>query len=103
MNESEYQKQLIKKIKALIPNCKVLKNDPTAVQGIPDLTIFYRNAWAMLEVKISADAKVQPNQEHYISHFNKMSFAAFIHPGNEEEVLRDLQSAFGIRGKARFS
>lgn len=90
-----YQYQLRKKLETRFPGCTILKNDPSVnFQGVPDLIVLYNDKWAMLEVKRSADAPRQPNQEHYINKFGEMSFAAFIHPGNEEEVLSDLQSAF---------
>lgn len=57
----------------------------------------------MLEVKPRENARQQPNQEYYIELFDDMSFGAFIYPENEEEVLYDLQQAFGVRGPARIS
>lgn len=95
MKESQFQAQLIKDIRKLFPGCIVLKNDPEYIQGFPDLTIFYRDKWALLECKRSSDAPHQPNQDFYISHANEMSFARFICPENKEEVLHDLQSTFG--------
>jgi len=94
VTESAYQAKLIKKLKDLFPGCVVLKNDPQYQQGILDLTIFWRKCWAMLEVKASPKALARPNQEFYAALLNKMSFAAFIYPENEEEVLRALQEAF---------
>lgn len=94
MLEREYQAKLIRRLKRLYPNCIVLKNDTSLIQGIPDLTVLYGDRWAMLEVKASETAVYQPNQEYYVGKVNGMSFAAFIHPGNEEEVLRDLQHVF---------
>lgn len=96
MLENRYQSQLIKKIQKIFPGCQVLKNDSSYIQGIPDLTILYKDRWAMLEVKASADASEQPNQRHYVQKLSDMSFAAFIFPENEEEVLHELQLAFGI-------
>ena len=93
MRESEYQKQLIDKLCLLYPGCVILKNDSSYLQGIPDLVIFYNDRWAMLEVKASATAKVQANQPYYVDLLNRMSFAAFIFPSNEEEVLDDLETA----------
>ncbi len=94
-SEAAYQAKLIKKIQAIFPNCYVLKNDPSETQGIPDILILIENQWAMLEVKLSDSAPVQPNQEYYIRMFDSMGFASFISPENEEQVLHDLQSTFG--------
>jgi hypothetical protein len=57
----------------------------------------------MLEVKDSAKAKEQPNQDYYLKRFGDMSFAAKIFPENEEEVLTALQKAFSSRRSARVS
>ena len=56
MLESKFQSQLIRKIKNEFPGCMVLKNDPTYLQGVPDLTVFCGNKWAALEVKNRANA-----------------------------------------------
>lgn len=81
----------------------ILKNDPAQNQGIPDILILIGDRWAMLEVKLTADSPVQPNQPYYVHMFNNMSFAAFIYPENEEQVLHDLQSTFGATRQARLS
>jgi len=93
VKESVYQSRVIKKLEKLFPGCVVHKNDPTYTQGIPDLVIYYGDRWAMLEVKVNPDADEQPNQRYYVERLNDMSFAAFIHPGNEQEVLDGLQYA----------
>jgi hypothetical protein len=95
MKENEFQKSLIKEIKALLPGCYVLKNDPDYIQGIPDLTILYKDKWATLECKRSRSASHRPNQEYYVSVFNEMSYSSFVFPENKEEVLRELQQALG--------
>lgn len=87
----------------MFPGAFVMKNDEQRKQGIPDLIILFKNTWAMLEVKESAVAEVQPNQEYYIDKFKEMSFGAFIYPENEKEVLDGLQLAFGSGGAARIS
>lgn len=97
MTENAYQGRLIKKLKRMFPGCEILKNDPNLRQGILDLTIFWEDKWAMLEVKASSRAPEQPNQDWYVRRFNEMSFAAFIFPENEEEVLTALQEAFSSR------
>lgn len=93
--ETAYQAELIGRLYNMFPDCFILRNDPSENQGIPDILILFRDRWAMLEVKRSATARERPNQDYYVDMFNNMSFAAFIHPQNEEQVLDDLQSTFG--------
>lgn len=90
--ESEFQGNLIKKIKERFPGCMVLKNDPTYIQGIPDLLILHNDKWAALECKKSEKEKARPNQPYYVDKMNGMSYASFIYPENEEEVLNEIQS-----------
>jgi hypothetical protein len=96
--ESEYQAEVIGKIRHLLPDCIILKNDPSYMQGVPDLIILYKDCWAMLEIKRNARAHRQPNQDYYIELMNSMSFAAFLCPENEREVLHDLQLALRFAG-----
>lgn len=101
--ERDYQAKLIRRIRAMFPNCMILKNDSSYIQGIPDFTILYNEHWAVLEIKASPYSPHQPNQDWYIQELSYMSFAAFIYPENEDEVLRDLQQAFKSRRPARVS
>lgn len=94
MAENTYQAGLIVRLKKRFPGCFVVKNDTSYIQGIPDLTIYFGPKWAMLEVKISINARRQPNQPYYVAFFDLMSFAAFICPENEEEVLDELERTF---------
>lgn len=94
-SEAAYQRYLIERLEELFPGCFVMKNDAAARQGIPDLLILWGSYWGMLEVKTSEKAPVRPNQSYYVDLFDEMSFAAFIHPDIEEQVLHDLQSALG--------
>lgn len=103
MRENVYQAQLIKTLKKMFKGCIILKNDTDYLQGIPDLLILFNDRWAMLEVKSHAAAEVQPNQEYYVDILGLMSFAAFIYPENEEEVLYDLQYALKPRRSSCFS
>lgn len=89
--ERKYQAELIRKIKDRLPGSMVLKNDTEYIQGIPDLIVLYKNHWAGLECKRDSKAKHQPNQDYYVKTMNDMSFASFIFPENEEEVLDALQ------------
>ena len=94
MPENRYQGKLIKKLYKRFPGCMVIKNDPGYQQGILDLSIFYGESWAQLEVKDSADSEIQPNQAYFVDKLNKMGFAAFIYPENEAEVLDAMEQAF---------
>jgi hypothetical protein len=95
-SEASYQKHLIKKLLCMFPGSFIIKNDPSENQGIPDLLLLFGDQWAMLEVKADPLSHIQPNQEYYIEFFNGMSFCAFINPSVEEQVIYDLQRAFGI-------
>ena len=93
MLERNYQAKLIAKLKQMLPGCVILKNDTSYLQGVPDLTIFYNDRWAMLEVKQNAMSHHQPNQDYYVEKLSAMSYAAFIFPENEEEILSEVQRA----------
>lgn len=95
-SETQYQNRLIKKLKRLFPGCFIQRNDPAENQGIPDILILFRDRWAMLEVKLSETSPSRPNQPYYVDKFDEMSFASFIYPQNEEQVIHELQSAFGV-------
>ena len=94
MLESQFQANLIKKLKRVYPNCFVMKNDSSYMQGVPDLLILNGSKWATLECKKSANARHQPNQDYYVGKMNDMSFSRFIFPENENEVLDDLYHWF---------
>lgn len=81
----------------MFSGCFVIKNNPDEIQGIPDLLILFGTHWAMLEVKISSNARLQPNQQYYVDLFDDMSFCRLIYPAIEKEVLNDLQHSFGVR------
>lgn len=94
MLENKFQSKLIKEIKQTFPGCIVMKNDPTYIQGIPDLMILHKNKWGSLECKKDAKASKQPNQEYYVDKMDGMSFSRFIYPENKDEVLEELKQHF---------
>lgn len=103
MVESKFQKSLIAEIEVLFPGCMVIKNDPTYIQGIPDLLILYKDKWAALECKRSERESHRPNQDYYISKLDEMSYAAFVYPENREVILNELQQALRTRRQTRLS
>lgn len=93
--ESQFQAGLKKRLLDILPGCIVMKNDPSGIQGIPDLTILYKDRWATLECKKNMKASHRPNQEYYVQKMDDMSFSRFISPDNEEEVIGELKRHFG--------
>ena len=91
--ERNYQPRVIREIETRLPGAMVFKGDTRYKQGCPDLIILYQDRWAMLQVKASEDEPFRPNQEYYLETLDKMSYAAVIHPGNEEDILNGLQQA----------
>ena len=101
MFEREYQAQLIKRIVDRFggpTNCRVVVNDPNlpGQQGIPDLTVYIGDKWALLEVKASEKSKLRPNQAWWVEQWGLTTFCSFIYPENEIEVLNALEQA--LRG-----
>lgn len=89
--ERYFQRNLIRDIK-LRTNAIVLKNDSSLLQGFPDLTVILPcRRVVFVELKRSADADREPNQEWYVDHLNDMQHEAWIvSPENKEEFLASL-------------
>lgn len=85
--ENAFQKELIREIKERWEGIVILKNDANYLQGVPDLSLYYGDKWAMLECKKSENEPHRPNQDYYVERFDDMSFASFIFPENKEAVL----------------
>lgn len=96
ITEAAFQNYVIARIYEMFPNQYVIgiKNDPTYLQGLPDLLFLIDDKWLALEVKRDEKAKKQPNQKWYIDKMNEMSFARFIYPENAEEIFDEIQQAF---------
>lgn len=94
MKESEFQSSFIKKLKQLFPGCMILKNDPKYKQGVPDIVMLYGKRWAMLEMKKSENANHQPNQDYWVEKLGHMSYASFVYPENESQVIEELKEVF---------
>ena len=91
MRENEYQARIKRWVRQLLPGCIIIKIDD--IQGFPDLLILYNDKWAALEVKRKSDAPHRPNQDHWVQRLDGMSFAFFIYPENEEDVMNALQQS----------
>ena len=93
--ERDFQRNLIKDLKTMFPDCIVMKTDPSYIQGIPDILVLFKNKWASLEIKRSAKARRRPNQEYYVDKMNNMSFSRFIYPENYRDIVDELKRFFG--------
>ena len=108
-NENRFQAELAKRIRKDIPGCFVIKNDGSNIpQGFPDLLILYGDKWGTLECKrndayLHDESMKEPNQDYYVDLLNGMSFSRFISPENEDEVLNELYSTFGLNRSTRIS
>jgi uncharacterized protein (DUF736 family) len=94
MAESSYKKHVFDRLRLMFPGCEIIRTDSASQQGLPDHIILWGPYWASLEFKVSAKARRQPNQEYFVQRLDDMSFAAFIYPENEDEVLHALEQAF---------
>jgi hypothetical protein len=91
--ESKFKRQLEKDILALYPDAEIVKNNTR--QGFPDITIYWREHFALVETKDECGAHYQPNQNWYIEKFQQYTPSYSVYPENKEEFLHDLQFAFG--------
>lgn len=97
MRESTFRTGFIRKLRLLSPDIFVEFADPSRVNGIPDLIIFYRDKHARIETKRSKNASKRLHQEHYIQLFNSYGvYSTFLTPENEEEVLNELRRYFQL-------
>lgn len=97
MLEKDFQKKFIRELEAIFDGCILIKNDAGYIQGFPDWTMFYKNKYAVLEIKKSKNAQHQPNQDYYIDLIDSMGFARFVYPENKNDVIEDLRRYFKKR------
>jgi hypothetical protein len=99
--EGRFKEELHDDLRAMFPDAIILMGNSAFQQGIPDWLILSGNTWAALEVKRSANAIHQPNQDYYVQLLGNMAYAAFIYPENKEEILDELQYALRPRRTSR--
>ena len=95
--ESKFQKDFKARLKKEFPGCLIIKGNSAERQGLPDLLLLHGKNWASLELKRDEKAEHQPNQDWYVDQLNEMSYAAIVDPNNADEVISEIQSAFGTR------
>ena len=90
--ERDFERHVIKKLEYLFPGAITLKVYPNYIQGFPDRLMLFENTWGAFEFKRTKHSHRQPNQSYYIDYLNKMSYASFIYPENEEVFFNEIQS-----------
>jgi hypothetical protein len=93
--ESEIEAKFKKDLDARLPGGWWIKGNSQMQQGIPDRMFLHGEHWAMLEFKRADNSDLQENQDWFIEKFDDMSFARFVSADNYQEVLDEIQEAFG--------
>ena len=101
--ESGFQASFIRHLRELFPDAIILKNDANYLQGVPDILVLIGPRWCAFECKMRPTSPQEANQGYYVTLMNEMSFATFVWPGNEKDILDELQRAFKPRRAARVS
>ena len=90
--ESGFQDRLRYELKSKYPDSLIFKMDQ--IQGIPDMLILYKNKYAFLENKKSANAPHQPNQDYYVDKLNDRCVARYVYPENKDDGREELELYF---------
>ncbi len=99
--EGKFQHKLIKRLEEEFPDCVVLKNDAGYKKNIPDLTVFWKDHYALLEVKASEKDHLKSlkdpgrlNQKIFVDKFREWSYSSFVYPENVDQVLSEMKEVF---------
>ena len=90
MLEKDFQKTVIKWLRA--KGCVVLKyqQNATTRASIPDILFLKEGFWGAIEVKRSKTAKYRPGQKEMVAKMDTMSWAKVIYPENWKEAQKEL-------------
>lgn len=94
MLERDVKRKLLKGVEERFPEAEVFYTDARLRQGTPDILVLNGKNWAMLEVKLHANSRRQPNQEYFVKKLDSMSFCKFVHQDNVEETLDEMERLF---------
>lgn len=88
--EADFQKTIIKWLRA--KGCLVIKyqQNATTRASIPDIIFLKEGFWGAIEVKKSKTSKFQPGQKEMVSKMNEMSWAKVVWPENWKETQKEL-------------
>lgn len=95
MLESKFKTRLRNRIEKEFPGAIVMHTNPVERRGAPDLVVLYKDKWVALEGKQESKSSHRPLQDYRVEEWNKLSFARFVEPSNEQDVIDDMHAYLG--------
>ena len=90
--ESDFKKKVLVALKAL-PGCWFVKTQQVSIRGTPDILACVRGRFVALELKRSAEAKIDVLQTYNIEGIRKAGgYGAVVSPENWLDVLGQLRA-----------
>lgn len=88
--KQKFQKELKKRVKPVA--ILQYKQDATTLKGWPDAMVVMESIVVFIEYKKSAKARFQEGQKMWLKRLEDANHFTFVvHPGNAEEVLREIE------------
>jgi len=94
MLEATFKARFIERLRCRLRGVDLDIIHNTTGNSKPDLIILGSPNWAALEFKKTARSKTRPNQPYHVERMNAKSYARFVYPTIEEEVLDELEELF---------
>ena len=88
--KQKFQKELKKRVKPVA--ILQYKQDATTLKGFPDTLVILEGVVVFIEYKKSKTAKFQEGQKMWLQRLSDANHFTFVcHPGNAEEVLKEIE------------
>ena len=95
VKESDFKQKFQKELKKVVKPVAILqyKQDATTVKGFPDTIVILEGVVVFIEFKKSRTAKFQEGQKMWLQRLEDANHFAFVcHPGNADEVLKEIET-----------
>lgn len=92
--EADFKQKFQKELKKRVKPVAILqyKQDATTVKGFPDTLVILEGVVVFIEYKKSKTARFQEGQKLWLKRLADANHFTFVcHPGNAEEVLKDIE------------
>ena len=90
MREADFQKKIMKWLRAQGAFAMKCQQNATTRAGISDIFFCKEGFYGFIEVKKSKSAKRQPGQEAFVKKMDEWSWAKVVWPDNWEETKKEL-------------